>query len=120
MFWNRIFTNSLVFVVKDETFNFDWISLETSAILSQVIKLQIHAASPDFYSNILAPRRRNCRKEISRNYSLIDRALQLRKTIFYTPRPSTRGGLKNINTPDAEMLSPTQPTLKPTSLRARN
>ena len=56
MFWNRIFTNSLVFVVerqvqavqactgkklslKDETFNFDWISLETSAILSQVIKL---------------------------------------------------------------------------------
>ena len=48
MFWNRIFTNSLVFVVKDETFNFDWISLETSAILSQVIKLQIHAASPDF------------------------------------------------------------------------
>ena len=48
MFWNRIFTNSLVFVVKDETFNFDWISLETSAILSQVIKLLIHAASPDF------------------------------------------------------------------------
>ena len=36
----------------------------------------------------------------------------LRKTIFYTPRPSTRGGLKNINTPDAEMLSPTQPTLE--------
>ena len=48
---NLIFTNSLVFVVKDETFNFDWISLETSAILSQVIKFLIdiiHAASPAF------------------------------------------------------------------------
>ena len=60
---------NLKFVVKNLTKLFS-LSFSFHFILSQVITLQIHAASPDFYSNILAPRRRNCRKEISTNYSL--------------------------------------------------
>ena len=92
---------NLKFVVKNLTklfslsFSFHFISFQPgiltklgwAVILSQVIKLQIHAASPDFYSNILAPRRRNCRKEISRNYSLRVYHVRLELELNQNSRP---------------------------------